>query len=316
METRTPGIHHVTAVAGDVQANVDFYAGILGLRLVKRTVNFDDPDAYHLYYGDETGAPGTVLTFFAWPGAPRGRAGTGQVSVVSFAVPPSSLGFWRERLEMRHVECAGPVERFGEEVLAFSDPDGLALELVAGEGTGEGAVRAGGPVPAEHAIRGFHSVTLALAEVGPTAELLAGLLGFEPAGEEEGRRRLRAAGEGPGRRVHLAADPGAPAAAGGRGTVHHVAWRAPSQETQEAWAEELRGRGVGVSGPVDRHYFRSIYFPSPGGVLFEVATEAPGFTADESVEELGSDLRLPPWLEGRREEIEARLPDLRVPGDA
>lgn len=314
MEARSSGIHHVTAVTGDAQANLDFYVGTLGLRLVKRTVNFDAPDSYHLYYGDETGAPGTALTFFVWPGAGPGRPGAGQASVVSLAIPPSSVGFWRERLAMRHVRCGGPFVRFGQEVLAFSDPGGLALEFVASEAIAAGAGWPGGPVPAEHAVRGFHGVTLALAEAEPTMAVLTDVLGLVPAGEEEGRRLLRAAAEGPGTRVEVEADPEAPPGEDGRGAVHHVAWRAGSEEAQEAWAEELRSRGIAVSDPVDRHYFRSIYFRGPGGVLFEIATEAPGFTADESVEELGSALRLPPWLEGRREEIEGRLPELRVPG--
>jgi len=307
------GIHHVTAIARDPQANVDFYAGVLGLRLVKRTVNFDDPGTYHLYYGDATGRPGTILTFFPWPLARRGTRGTGQATVTALSVPEGSLGFWRARLRVREVAHDGPVRRFDEGVLTLLDPDGLKLELVAHAGAGETEPWAGGPVPAEHAIRGFHGVTLAEQGYEATAELLSRSLGFELAGEAGNRFRFAAAGDGPGRVVDVLCSPDLPPGRVAAGTVHHVAFRAADDADQLARREALVGRGLDVTPVLDRQYFRSIYFREPGGVLFEIATDPPGFTLDEAPGELGSALRLPPWLEPHRERIEAALPPLATP---
>jgi glyoxalase family protein len=312
MDPETTGIHHVTAIAGDPQANVDFYVGMLGLRLVKKTVNFDDPGTYHLYYGDGEGTPGSIMTFFPWPGAPRGRIGAGQLTVTSFSVPAPSLGYWTERLVEAGVRFEKPEDRFGETVLRIADPDDLRLELVAAAEDGrEGWVD--GPVPTENAVRGFHHVTLAVADPSRTARLMTDTLGFRQTGEAEGRTRYEAGEGGPGNTVDVADGTGFPRGMMGVGTVHHVAFRAPDEETQLALREEVGALGYDVTPVLDRNYFRSIYFREPGGVLFEIATDPPGFAVDEEPEHLGETLKLPPWLEPRRGWLEERLPPLRIP---
>jgi glyoxalase family protein len=309
----TTGIHHITAIASDAQRNLDFYVQVLGLRMVKRTVNFDAPDTYHLYYGDEVGRPGTLLTFFPWAGLPRGRGGPGLAGSTAFAVPEGSLGWWTERLARMGVEHEQLATRHGEETLRLRDPDGLELELVA---TPEGAARApwrGGDVPEERALRGFHRVGLRLGRIQPSASLLTEVMGFHVIEEGPERLRLGAPGGEPGAGVDLLGQPDRPYGRMGAGTVHHVAWRARDEREQLAWREQLIARGLEVTAVVDRCYFRSIYFREPGGVLFEIATDPPGMTVDESVERLGSELRLPPWLEGARPQIERALPALAVP---
>ncbi len=305
----TSGIHHVTAVSGRIDRTLDFYGGMLGLRLVKRTVNYDDPETYHLYFGDQIGRPGTILTFFPWPDGVRGRVGVGQAAVTAFLIPESSLSFWLERLLAAGVPYQGPMRRFGEQVLSFADPDGLQLELVASGAAAQLPAWSGGPVPTEHAVRGFHGVTLWLNGDPGTRELLVGQLGFRVDGEEAGRVRLTA-GTSPGAIVDLRQVGGFWRGAGGVGTVHHVAFRAANEAAQE----DIRRRLVGADTPTtpvrDRQYFRSIYFREPGGVLFEVATDGPGFTVDEAPGELGRRLTLPPWLEPDRARIEAGLPVL------
>jgi glyoxalase family protein len=308
----TSGIHHVTAIAGEPQRNVDFYLGLLGLRMVKKTVNFDDPGTYHLYYGDGAGSPGSIMTFFPWAGAPQGRIGAGQLAVTSFAVPADALGYWTQRLVEGGIRFEKPEQRFGETILRFSDPDGLRLELVAaGEDGREGWP--GGPVPAEHAVRGLHHVTLAVAEPSRTAQLLTETLGFQHTGEAEGRTRYEAGEGGPGNTVDVADGTGFPRGTLGVGTVHHVAFRVPDEETQLGLREKVAALGHNVTPVLDRNYFRSIYFREPGGVLFEIATDPPGFAVDEEPEHLGESLKLPPWLEPRRKELEEMLPSLRVP---
>ena len=317
------GLHHVTAICADAQANVDFYAGVLGLRLVKRTVNFDDPGSYHLYYGDGVGRPGTILTFFAWPGAYRGRRGTGQTDAVALSVPRESLGYWRERLERAGARLAAE-ESVAQDpdptVLAFQDPDGLRLELVGTENSAdERAPWDGGPVPAAHAVRRLLGATVWTgADPTPTVMVLTGVLAFRSAGETDGgnvRHRFvtgddRTAGVA---RLDLWPRPGVPRATSGAGTVHHLAWRTPDDVGQAAWRAHLDGAGLGVSPVMDRTYFHSIYFREPGGVLFEIATDGPGFAVDEPTETLGERLMLPAWLEGRRAEVEAHLPRLQAP---
>ncbi|MFP3941752.1 MAG: ring-cleaving dioxygenase [Thermoanaerobaculia bacterium] len=306
------GIHHVTAIATDPRRTLDFYTRVLGLRLVKRTVNFDDPGTYHLYFGDDLGRPGTVLTFFPWPLARRGIRGVGQATATAFSVPAGSLGFWQERLRGEGVAVEEPAERFGgEEGFAFQDPDGLKLELVAHEGADERPGWGRGPLPAEHAIRGFHSVTLSEQGYQATAELLTQVLGFRLVAEEGSRSRFEAGDGGPGARVDVHCAPSAPFGRVAAGSVHHVAWRVADEEAQAAWRERLAARGLNVTPVLDRQYFRSIYFREPGGVLFEIATDRPGFTLDESPDALGEALKLPPWLEPRRAEIEDALPELR-----
>jgi len=310
-----PGIHHITVVAGDPQRNLDFYGGALGLRLVKTTVNFDAPDVYHLYYGDEVGHPGTILTFFPFPDAPKGRRGSGTVDAVAFSVPSASLDYWRGRLAEYGVAVGAPETRFGEQVLLFADPDGLRLELIAHDEDGRRGW-AGGPVPAECMVRGFHGATLLVGDAGPTARLLTGTMGFRSIGEEGGRVRYATGDGGPGAEVDLVAVPGTPRGAVAAGIAHHIAWRVADDASERRWRDELGAQGLDVTSVRDRAYFRSIYFHEPGGILFEIATDPPGFTVDEDVAALGSGLKLPPWLESRREELEGALPPLHRPTPA
>lgn len=307
------GIHHVTAIATDPQRNLNFYAGVLGLRLVKRTVNFDDSGTYHFYFGDETGRPGTILTFFPWVLARRGSRGAGQATVTSFSVPEGSLSFWRERLESHRVVQEDPASRFAEEVLTFLDPDGLKLELVAHARASEGEPWAGGGVPAEHAIRGFHSVTLTEKNLRETAELLTETMGYRATVESGRRYRFEARDGGRGSVVDVLHAPESPYGQVAAGTVHHVAFRVDDDDAQKVWRERIDDLGLHVTPVLDRQYFHSVYFREPGGVLFELATDPPGFTLDEAVEDLGSGLKLPPWLEEQRSRIESILPEVTVP---
>lgn len=310
------GIHHVTAIAGDPQKNIDFYTGLLGLRLIKLTVNFDDPATYHLYYGDELGHPGTILTFFPWPGAPKGRLGNGQLTVSSFSIPGGSLEFWMNRLKNYAVTFQGPIKRFDERVLSFSDPDGLSLELVTSANTDQNKVWEQGPVEPANAVRGFFSVTLSEQANDPTTSLLTGTLGFRPVQQEGNRTRFEAGSGGPGCIVDVLNDPQIPRGVVSVGTVHHVAWRTPNDYEQKSWRKVLEGSGLNVTPIIDRKYFHSIYFHEPGGVLFEIATDPPGFTVDEPADQLGTCLNLPPWLEPLRGEIEQALPPVTLPSIA
>lgn len=314
---RIPGIHHVTAISGSAQRNVDFYADVLGLRTVKQTVNFDDPGTHHLYYGDRVGTPGTAMTFFPWERAARGELGSGATEATGFSVPPGSLEFWADRLRERGASPQEVATRFDEESLRCEDPDGLVLELVAGSATRE--TPAGRPVhpdvPAEFAIRAFHGVLLDVVDPDPTARLLTDVMGFEHLGEYDGRIRFRGNEQEVGSIVDLRAGGSGTLARIGRGSVHHVAFRARDDDEQQSWRETLAGAGIPVTAVRDRCYFRSIYFREPGGVLFEIATDTPGFGIDETPEELGRSLKLPPWFEARREELEARLPRLILPDE-
>jgi glyoxalase family protein len=310
---RVAGIHHVTAIAGEPQANVDFYAGLLGLRLVKRTVNFDDPGSYHLYYGDALGRPGTLMTFFPWPGAALGRRGIGQVAVTALAVDADATGFWVDRLRGAGVDVLGPTRRLDEEVIAFHDPDGLALEIVGTSVPEPQEAWEGAPVAPERAVHGVHSVSMWVEGYERTAGVLT-LLGLELAGDEGSRFRFRAPAA-VGGAADLVCMPERERGSIAVGTVHHVAFRAEDEPDQLRWRERVAHAGLNVTPVLDRVYFRSIYFREPGGVLFEIATDPPGFTADEPPEELGTSLRLPPWLEPVRERIEGVLPPLREPAD-
>ena len=305
-------IHHITAIAGDPDRNLRFYARTLGLRLVKLTVNYDDSATYHFYFGDELGRPGTILTFFPWPHGSPGRLGTGLVAAVGFAVPAGSLGFWIERLLAQGLRYQGPTRRFDESVLAFADPDGLPLELVATERAGQLPGWADGPVPAEHAIRALHGATIW--EDGDTgaAELLTGQLGFRRGTEEGNILRLEAA-DPRGAVLDLRRAPGFWRGAGGVGIVHHIAFRAADTAEQLARREALEQAGYDVTPVLDRTYFRSVYFREPGGVLFEIATDGPGFTIDEGAAELGSSLKLPPRYEAMRDRVAEVLPPIVLP---
>ena len=311
------GIHHVTAIASDPQRNVDFYAGVLGLRLVKRTVNFDDPQTYHLYYGDEVGTPGSIMTFFPWPGARRGRVGSGQVAVTSFAVVPGAIGFWLERLVRHGIKYQGPTKRGAgadaEQVISFVDPDGLMLEIVGHPGAESRPAWADAPgIPREHAIHGFHGVTLWLDRSAASEKILTDTLGFRPVREDGSTRRFEAGDGGPGALVDVRTIGDFGRGVGGAGTVHHVAFRLPNDEAELEVRRQVTSAGLHPTPVIDRNYFHSVYFREPGGVLFELATNPPGFAIDEPVEHLGERLMLPPQYEPQRAEIEAVLPPIHL----
>ena len=308
-----PGIHHVTAITSDAQANVDFYTGVLGLRLVKLTVNFDDPTSYHLYYGDERGTPGTIMTFFAWPGAYRGRIGAPQVTTTSFAIPRGSLEFWQSRLAERKISTTAPRERFGDRVMALIDPDGLQLELVESASSRAERTWKNGGVPIEHAVRGFHSVTLSEEGYEHTARLLTNTMQFKQ-GASEGNRFRYESTDGVGGIVDVLCVPDARRGSLGAGVVHHVAFRTPDDAQQLDWRRTLAKEGSNVSPVMDRNYFHSIYYREPGGVLFEIATDSPGFTVDEPPDQLGTTLKLPRQYEPLRAELAGILPKLKVGG--
>ena len=314
MNSKIPGLHHVTAIASDPQRNLDFYVGLLGLRFVKRTVNFDDPGTYHFYFGDQRGTPGTILTFFPWPGARRGIRGTGQVEATAFTIPPDSVGYWVERLKEYRVTAEKTATRFGEEVIRLLDPDGLMIELIASNFHATVDLWPNSPVAAEHAVRGFHSVSAALEGYERTARLLTETFGYRLVDESGNRFRFVSADDSaPGRIVDLLCHPDTALGRVAAGSVHHIAFRAKNEAEQLQWREYLVGLGYNVTPVIDRTYFHSIYFREPGGVLFEIATEPPGFTLDEKLDELGTHLRLPPWMESARSEIEEILPQIQVP---
>ena len=313
MKNTLPGLHHITAIASDPQQNVDFYTGVLGLRLVKITINYDDPNSYHFYYGDEAGSPGSILTFFAWPSGYLGVQGTAQATVTSFSVPEGSLDYWKQRFEQHHIRHEPPIHRWDEDTLVFYDPDGLQLELVAHPEATEKAGWANGPIPQEYATRGFHSVTLAVKDSTRTTHLLTETLGFQLLREEGNRARYVVGQQGAARTVDILTLPNEPQGVVGIGSVHHIAWRTPTDEQQQAWHTLLTKQQYRVSPVMDRQYFHSIYFREPGGVLFEIATDPPGFIADEPLEQLGTSLRLPEWLESRRDEIQNGLLPLTLP---
>jgi glyoxalase family protein len=305
------GIHHVTAIAGPARRNVDFYTRTLGLRLVKKTVNFDDPETYHLYYGDETGQPGTALTFFPWAQAAPGRVGIGEAQETALRVPESAIGYWAHRFVEKGVAHQALEKRFGESVLSFKDSDGLRLALVAMPGIESEPGWSGGEIPAEAAIRGFHSVSLLLEDSAPTGAILTDVLGFDEIAREGSLIRYKAGDTAIGGIIDLHAAGGFLAGRQGAGSVHHVAFRAADDAAQAAMVRKLAANHrIRTTEQKDRNYFRSVYFREPGHVLFEIATDIPGFGADEPVATLGRDLKLPAFLEPRRKEIETALPDI------
>lgn len=313
MKEKIRGLHHVTAIATDPQRNLDFYVGLLGLRFVKRTVNFDDPGSYHFYFGDNRGTPGTILTFFPWPGARRGSRGTGQIEATAFAISPNSTGYWLERFKQHHV-LAERISRFGAEGVRLTDPDGLLLELIAEVSLAPVEPWSGSSISPEHALRGFHSVAAALEGYERTARLLTDTFGFRLIDNSGNRFRFVSADDtAPGRIVDLLCLPDASRGHVAAGSVHHIAFQAKDNAEQLEWRAGLVDLGYDVTPVVDRTYFHSIYFREPGGILFEIATEPPGFTLDEKLEELGAHLRLPPWMESARAQIEEILPRIQVP---
>lgn len=307
MQSPIVGLHHVTAIASDPQTNLDFYTQVLGLRFVKRTVNFDDPGTYHFYFGDDMGSPGTILTFFPWPHATPGHSGAGEVTKTAFSIPAASLDFWEQRLTDQGI-LVEQSRRFGEQVLTFPDPEGMKIEIV-----GEASARAvSAPrfasVPPEHAIRGFFGVTLLERDAEQTAAILD-LIGFQKIGEEGNRLRFSAEGHALGNHIDILVDPKAKYGSAGAGSVHHIAFRAKDDAAQREWRQKIV-QHLDATPVIDRTYFHSIYFREPGGVLFELATDPPGFALDEPVESLGEELRIPQWLEPKRSLIEKRLPPI------
>src|SRR6185503_10545063 len=306
------GLHHVTAVTGNGQRNVDFYRNVLGQRLVKRTVNFDAPETYHFYFADEVGNPGSVLTFFAWPNMRRGVRGNGETNAVAYSVPVGSRNFWQEHLQRNGIMPKPIEKRFGEAVLAFDDPDGMRVELVETSDLPKISFWKQGPIPQEYALHGFHSVTLWLEEVRDTAELLTAQMGYRAGGQEENRHRFVSGANAVGRIIDLVEGPDRVQAGLGAGSIHHIAFRAPNDEQQLEYQSLIRNAGFNVTDVLDRSYFHSIYFREHGGVLFEIATDSPGFAIDEPVNALGETLKLPEWLEPNRTEIESSLPRLEL----
>jgi glyoxalase family protein len=306
-----PGLHHVTAIAGSPRRNLDFYVGALGLRLVKKTVNFDDPGTYHLYYGDEGGQPGSILTFFPWAHVAPGRLGVGETEETLFRVPERSIGYWTHRLIEKGVAHEAAVTRFGETVLPFRDHDGMRLALVAVPAGETEPGWSGGGVPEEHAIRGLHGVSLLLDDPAATGAILSNVLGFAEIERDGPRLRYRAGDGGVGGVVDLHGAGDFLQAKMGAGSVHHIAFRAADDEAQAAMVEKLGNEhGIRTTEQLDRNYFRSVYFREPGGVLFEIATDEPGFAVDEPADSLGESLKLPSFLEARRPAIEAALPPI------
>lgn len=301
------GLHHITALASDAQRNVDFYVGILGLRMVKKTVNFDAPDVYHLYYGDETGTPGSIVTFFPYAGLVRGRKGGGQLTYSAFSIPTASLSYWMDRLVQFGIPYAGPYRRFNETYLRFEDFDGMGVELVAND-LDKRPGWDNGKIPKEFSIRGTYTVSLNEFKIDRTVSLLTDVMQHKLIAEESGIYRFESGAGGPGSYVDVLESPKDIRALQGAGSVHHLAFATESDETQLEIREKLLSGSYNPTEVLNRNYFHSIYYREPGGILFEIATNPPGFSVDESVAALGSSLKLPEWFEPRREELEAELP--------
>ncbi|PZP42240.1 MAG: ring-cleaving dioxygenase [Pseudopedobacter saltans] len=312
MNNRIQGLHHITAIANDAQRNHDFYTNILGLRLVKKTVNFDDPGTYHFYYGNETGTPGTILTFFPWEGIGKGKNGTGMATEIAYAVPENSFEFWKERFTQFDVKQGEITERFGELYLPFSDPDGLQLTLVApkkGDGRTAWTTK---DVSSEVATKGFYNTTLTLSQLAPTAKVLTDIFGYTQVEQEGNRYRFATDAIENASVIDVLLDEKGSNGVGRAGTNHHVAFRVENDDIQMEFREKILSAGLQITPKIDRDYFYSLYFREPGGVLFEIATDNPGFTVDEPLAELGSGLKLPQQYEGIRSDIEKVLPKLHA----
>lgn len=308
MEHKVLGLHHITAIAGDAQRNHDFYTRILGLRLVKKTVNFDDPQTYHFYFGDRTGTPGTILTFFPWTRVRKGKNGAGMATEIAYSVPVGSLSFWKERFEEKGVMHGSISERFAEKQLLFTDPDGLVLKLVEVDGIVNAAAWDTEEIQPIYAIQGFHTVTLTLTAMKATAAILTDVFGYQFFRQEGNVYRYKTDSVDSAAYIDLLEDPSAPAGLNAGGTNHHIAFRVANEDALMAFREKVRSRGLQITEKIDRDYFFSLYFREPGGVLFEIATDNPGFDRDETLEELGSQLKLPRQYEAYREQIEKVLP--------
>lgn len=310
MENKILGLHHITAIAGNAKRNFDFYTKVLGLRLVKKTVNFDDPETYHFYYGDEQGTPGTILTFFPWEGVSPGRRGTGMTTEFAYSVPEGSLDFWRERLDAHNVIYNKPAEKFSETYLTFLDPDGLKIELTVPAVQDNRVPWSTSEVKPDVAIKGFHNVTLSLKNADRTAELLQDIFGYKLLGQEVNRYRYKTDAIDNAAIIDLVELPGDHRALNAGGTIHHIAFRVKDDASELFIREKLIAKGFQPTPVIDRNYFHSVYFREPGGVLFELATDNPGFAIDEPVEALGTALKLPAQYEPRRKELEKILPRL------
>lgn len=304
------GIHHITVLAGDPQRNAEFYVNTLGMRMVKKSVNQDDPGTYHLFYGNQAATPGSSLTFFPWPRAVKGEPGTGEAITVSFSVPENSLEYWQQRLQEKNVQPSDPFTRFGLTVLPFQDPDGLNLELVFEDIADAPDTDREGAVPSEHAIRGFWGTTLRLTEKESTASVLQDILGFEETDQENNITRYMT--DAPIGGTVLIEITDQQSGKNGRGIVHHVAFRAADEEQLSEMRWEVSSQGLMPTEIIDRHWFKSVYYRVPAGVLFEMASDGPGYAVDEDPDHLGEKLILPPWLESKREQIENHLPEITV----
>lgn len=311
MEHKILGLHHITAIAGNAQRNYDFYTKTLGLRMVKKTVNFDDPQTYHFYFGDKTGTPGSILTFFPWERVKKGKNGVGMATEIGYSVPEGSLDFWKTRFEKNGVEFGKIREQFGEKYLPFRDPDGLNLRLVVPKYEDDREAWETDEIKSDVALKGFHSVTLTLYNVGPTAGILTDIFGYEFEEKEDDFYRYKTNTVENAAIVDIHEDPTAERGINAGGTNHHIAFRVKDEETQMYFREKIIEKGLQITEKIDRDYFFSLYFREPGGVLFEIATDNPGFTRDEDLEELGSSLKLPAQYEGSRERIEKLLPELK-----
>lgn len=310
MSNEILGIHHITAISGNARRNHDFYTQVLGLRMVKKTVNFDDPGTYHFYYGNETGTPGTILTFFPWEGIVDGRAGTGMATEIGYSVTKDSLEFWADRFRRLNVRQGEVAERLGEQYLPFRDPDGLKIDLIASKYADDRKPWVTPEVGAVNAVRGFHSVTLTLRNIKPTAAILTDVFGYRLEQQEGNRHRYSTDAIPTAAIVDLVETPDGARGVNGGGTNHHVAFRVANEEIQMAFREKILGRGLPITPKINRDYFFSLYFREPGGVLFELATDNPGFTVDEPLDQLGTHLQLPSQYEAMRGKIEKSLPPL------
>ncbi|MXV15726.1 ring-cleaving dioxygenase [Hufsiella ginkgonis] len=310
MKNNIQGLHHITAIAGGAKKNYDFYTRVLGLRMVKKTVNFDDPFTYHFYYGDRVGTPGSILTFFPWEGITAGRRGSRQATEIGYSVPENSFDFWLKRFEANNVIFNKPAEKFGEQYLTFLDPDGLKLELITPKTPDNRLPWETGEVTAEHATKGFHNVTITTNQLQPTADVLTGIFGYKLAEQHVNRFRFVTGAAGNANIVDVVEVPGEPIGHVAGGSVHHVAFRVENDQVLMEFRNKIVAAGLHITEKIDRNYFYSLYFREPGGVLFEIATDNPGFTIDERIEELGTGLKLPARYEHIREDISSKLPKL------
>jgi glyoxalase family protein len=310
MKNKVLGIHHITAIAGSAKRNFEFYTKILGLRLVKKTVNFDDPGTYHLYYGDEIGSPGTILTFFPWMRVTKGQVGTGMATEIGYSVPDKSLDFWIQRFKDNDVHILQIGKRFDEKYISFEDPDGLNLSLIIPDKLDHRKPWETNDVTSSAATRGFHSISLMLRDIKATSEILTDIFEYTLSGQEGNRYRYKTDAVENASIVDLLETPDGLPAINAGGTIHHIAFRVKDEDTLMAFREKIVKKGFGITPKIDRNYFFSLYFREPGGILFELATDNPGFAADEPVNEFGKNLKLPPQYENRRSEIEKVLPSL------